>query len=85
MSEPKSVVRQELEKIDGVHRTKIEWTLNRAERVKTLVIEVDFDTDPSSPGFREDVLDKILSVATSVLESSSTLLINRLHVIPKSY
>jgi hypothetical protein len=46
-----AAVRQHLEKIDGVSRTWFEWTLNGSEQLKTLVVEVDFDTDPNSPQF----------------------------------
>jgi hypothetical protein len=56
----KAIVRQHLEKIDGVSRTWFEWSFDAgAHRIKTLVVEVNSDTDPTSSEFRENVLNAI--------------------------
>jgi len=48
MSNDKAVVRQDVERIPEVSRTWIEWG---EQGVKTLVVEVTFDTEGSPAGF----------------------------------
>jgi hypothetical protein len=43
-----AVVRQELAKHPEVSMTWFEWTLEDDHKLKTLVVEVKFDTDPTS-------------------------------------
>jgi hypothetical protein len=62
-----AIVRQYVEKISGVERTRFEWNLEDEELVKTLVVEVNFDTDPNSPEFRGNVLGAIEDTVTTVL------------------
>ena len=40
-------------------RTWLEWSFENSVWTKTLVVEVEFDTDPKSPEFRQDVIDTI--------------------------
>ena len=49
-----AIVRQHVARIDGVARTWLEWDWEGDGLVKTLVVEVGFDTDPNSPGFRPE-------------------------------
>ena len=44
-----AIVREALSKLPNVSRTWFEWSWEDAMWVKTLVIEVEFDTDPNSP------------------------------------
>jgi hypothetical protein len=57
VSDVKAIVRQHFERIDGVTRTWFEWSREEDAMVKTLVVEVAFDTDPNSPQHRPNVLD----------------------------
>jgi hypothetical protein len=52
---PQAVVRQHIQKIAGVTRTWFEWTWEDSTWVKTLVVEVEFDTDPNEYEFRRAV------------------------------
>ncbi len=81
-NEKKAVVRRHLEKIDGVSRTWFEWTLEDSALIKTLVVEVDFDTDPNTFQFRQNVLDAIQATATDVLENETTMVVSHLRVVP---
>ncbi|WP_119268377.1 hypothetical protein [Taklimakanibacter deserti] len=83
-----AIVRQHLQRIDGVSRTWFEWSLDYDDdgsplRVKTLVVEVDFDTDPNSTGFRESVLDAIADTAKGVLSDETTMIVSYLKIVPK--
>jgi hypothetical protein len=77
----KSIVRTKVEKIDGVSRTCFEWSLDRP-RLKTLVVEVSFDTDPSAPGYRQDVLDEIADTVKRALAEETTMVVSSLKVVP---
>jgi hypothetical protein len=80
----KAIVRQHIEKIDGVSRTWFEWSLEEDDLVKTLVVEVDFDTDPNAPGFRQNVLGAIEDTATTVVAEETTMVVSHLRIVPKA-
>ena len=48
-----------------------------------LVVEIEFDTDPNDPSFRQDVLDEIEETAEAVLAEGTTMVISGLRVVPK--
>jgi hypothetical protein len=83
--ETKAIMREHLGKIDGVSRTWFEWTPEGLTLVKTLVVEVDIDTDPNGADFKRGVLDAIQSTAKDVLKSESTMVVSHLRVVPKLY
>jgi hypothetical protein len=78
-----AIVRQHVERIDGVSRTWFEWTLREKALTKTLVVEVDFDTDPNGSGFRGTVMDAIHDTAVSVLTGETTMIVSDLKIVPK--
>lgn len=51
--------------------------------IKTLVVEVDFDTDPNSSQYRQAVLDAIQETAVTVLQEETTMVVSRLKIVPK--
>jgi hypothetical protein len=77
-----ATLRRGLEKIDGVSGTWFEWNLEGAEMVRTLVVEVEFDTDPDSEAFKADVLNEIGSLSLNTLIEASVTA-TRLKVVPK--
>jgi hypothetical protein len=83
MTMSKAIVRQHLEKIDGVFRTWFAWTSEGMKLVKTLVVEADIDTDPNSADFKRGVLDAIESTAKDVLKNESTMVVSHWRVVPK--
>jgi hypothetical protein len=83
MTPEKAIVRHHLERIDGVSRTWFEWSLDGNSMIKTLVVEVDFDTDPNSGQFRQSVLDAIRETAVTVLQEETTMTVSRLKLVPK--
>ena len=80
---PQAIVRQHIEKIAGVTRTWFEWTWEDSTWVKTLVVEVEFDTDPNEYEFRRSVMDAIEETAHGVLGEETTMTVSHLKVVPR--
>jgi hypothetical protein len=78
----KAIVRQRIEKIEGVSRTWFEWNLGDNPSTKTLVVEVTFDTDPNSVGFSQTTLDAIEHTAIEVLKAETTMTVSELRIVP---
>jgi hypothetical protein len=84
MTSDKAIVRQHVERIAGVSRTWFEWNLEEATLLKTLVVEVEFDTDPNNnPQCRLNVLDAIKDTARGVLENDTTMIMSDLKIVPR--
>ena len=83
MTSDKAIVRQHVERIAGVSRTWFEWSLEGSTLLKTLVVEVEFDTDPNNPQCRRNVLDAIKDTARGVLENDTTMIMSDLKIVPK--
>jgi hypothetical protein len=83
VSDVKAIVRQHVERIDGVTRTWFEWSREEDAMVKTLVVEVAFDTDPNSPQHRPNVLDAIEDTVIEVLRSETTMVVTHLKIVPR--
>ena len=64
-------------------RTWFEWDSDGSELFNTLVVEVDFDTDPNSPEFRGSVLDAIRDTVASVLAEETRMVVSHLRIVPK--
>jgi hypothetical protein len=80
-----SIVRRALAQLSGVvSRTWFEWTIEGSHQVKTLVVEVIFDTDPSSSGFDPVALERIERVARETLTDRTTMIVSRLKIVPRS-
>ena len=79
----KAIVRQHLEKIEGVSRTWFELNLEDSVLVKTLVVEVEFDTDPNDPQYQQNVLDAVLDTAFGVQEHETTMIVTHLKIVPR--
>ena len=77
MSNYKAIVRQDVERISEVSRTWIEWG---EQGLKTLVVEVTFDTDPNSIDFNQAALDQIEKAASG---ATTTMVISHLKIVPK--
>lgn len=78
-----AVVRQYLQNISGVSSTWFEWEGAKGQLTKTLVVEVDFSTDPNSPSYRQNVMDAIESTVADVLQNETTMVVSRLRIVPK--
>ena len=81
----KAIVRERVEKIDGVSRTWFEWLSRDSTMSKTLVVEIEFDTDPNNSRFRQSVIDAIYETVDSVLKDETTMTINHLRIVPPKF
>jgi len=77
-----SAVRRHVNRIDGVSRTWFEYENREGILTKILVVEVNFDTDPSSPHWRRNVLDAIESTARDILTNETTQIVSSLRIVP---
>ena len=84
MTDGKSTLRQRIEKIDGVFRTWFEWILEDSMLAKILVVEVDFDTDPGNPRFKQEVLDAIENTLMDISKNETTSIVGHLRIVPKT-
>ena len=78
-----ALVIQSVRDIRGVSDAWIEWEFEKQHRLKTLVVEVDFSTDPNEDGFSEGTLDEIERIARDVLTHGTTMVISNLRVVPR--
>jgi hypothetical protein len=78
-----AVVREELSKLPQVSRTWFEWDIEHDRQIRTLVVEVLFETDPNSPQFNQSAFEEIMHVVQHALTSQATMAVNRLKVVPK--
>jgi hypothetical protein len=79
-----AIVREALSKLPNVSRTWFEWSWEDAMWVKTLIIEVDFDTDANSSGFSQSTLDAIENTVIGVPTEDATMIVSYLKIIPKA-
>jgi uncharacterized OsmC-like protein len=81
-----SIVRQSVEKVPGVSRSWFEWDadLKTNSFTKTLVVEVDLDTDPSSYSEIRNALEEIICVVTDTLTNQTTMMVHNLRIVPKN-
>jgi hypothetical protein len=83
MKRDKAIVRQHVEKIEGVSRTWIEWSYEEGHMVKTLVVEITADTDPNCPDFEKGLIDAIEETARDVLERETPMIVSHLRIVPR--
>jgi hypothetical protein len=77
-------LRQELSDLPDVSRTWFEWAFEDGRWIKILVVEVTFDTDPSSPGFSHSALCGVEFLAAGVLAHRTTTGIGHLRIVPQT-
>jgi hypothetical protein len=78
-----AAVRDELSKLPQVSRTWFEWDIEHDRQIRTLVVEVLFETDPNSPQFNQSAFEEIMHVVQHALTSQTVMEVNRLKVVPK--
>jgi hypothetical protein len=80
----KAVVRKAVEALPYVSRTWFEWTGDKAGgMLKTLVVEVTFDTDPNMSGYRPGAIEEIEMTVTDALTEQTTMVVSHLRVVPR--
>lgn len=85
MGDETAVVRQKVEALEGVSRTWFEWEIAPGNEgpTKTLVVEVDMDTDPNSTAFDSSALDDIRDTIIEALTRHTTMVVSHARIVPK--
>jgi hypothetical protein len=78
----KAAIRRHVEQTEGVSRTWFEWTIDGAHLVKNLIVEVDFDTDPTSSECRMDTLNAIRAYVIGGEDGEGTADAMHLRIVP---
>jgi hypothetical protein len=78
----KAAIRRHVEQTEGVSRTWFEWTIDGAHLVKNLIVEVNFDTDPTSSECRMDTLNAIRAYVIGGEDGEGTADAMHLRIVP---
>jgi hypothetical protein len=78
----KAAIRRHVEQTEGVSRTWFEWTIDGAHLVKNLIVEVNFDTDPTSSECRMDALNAIRAYVIGGEDGEGTADAMHLRIVP---
>ena len=84
MSHEKAMVRELVERIEGVTRTWFELEIEGQNRKKTLVAEVNFDLDANSIHFLRATCDKIEDTVATVLREENSDMVSKLRIVNRA-
>ena len=85
MGQSKAMVRELVERIEGVARTHFELEIEGHHRKKTLVVEVDFDLDPSSTHYSRAKLDSIENTFATVIREDNGDVVSKLKIVSRTH
>lgn len=79
-----AVVRQRLNELEGVTASWFEWERRRGESsfTKTLVVEIDLDTDPNASGTLMSLIERVEEVIADALTNQTTMTISSVRIVP---
>jgi hypothetical protein len=69
----------------GVSRTWFEWMSRDSTMAKTLVVEIEFDTDPNNNRFRQSLIDLIYETVDDVLKDETPMTVSHFRIIPSKF
>jgi len=81
MGQDKAIVRELVERIEGVAGTWFELEIEGASRKKTLVVEVGFDLDPNSAHFLRTACDEIERTFNTVVSEENGDVVSKLRIV----
>ena len=84
MSQDKAMVRELVERIDGVTSTWFELEIEGHKRTKTLVVEVSFDLDPNGAHFLRAACDEIEDTVATILREENGDVVSKLKIVNKA-
>jgi len=85
MGQSKAMVREFVERIEGVASTHLELEIEGHSRTKTLVVEVDFDLDPNSAHYSRAKVDSIEDTFETVISEENSDLISKLKIVSRAH
>jgi hypothetical protein len=84
MSQAKAMIRELVERIDGVLSTWFELEIEGHNRKKTLVVQVSFDLDPNSAHFLRATCDAIEETVATVLREGNSDVVSKLKIVNRA-
>lgn len=83
MSTGRAIVREAVERIDGVSKAWFEWRSDGDQLGTVLVVEIEGDTDPESATFDLHTIKLIDQEVAHILSDRTTMQIRGLRIVPK--
>ena len=83
MANGKAIVREAVEKVDGVSRAWFEWRSDGDQLGAVLVVEIEGDTDPEGATFDPHTLKLIDQEVAHVLANHTTMMVRGIRIVPK--
>lgn len=80
----KSMIREYVERVDGVAATHFEMEINGSVRKKTLVVEVNFDLDPSSEDYSREKIGEIESAFSTIIREEGSDISSKFKIINRT-
>lgn len=84
MSQDKAMVRELVERIEGVAATHFEIEIAGHNRKKVLVVEVDFDLDPNSNRYSRAKVDLIEQTFATIIREENSDVISKLKIVSQA-
>jgi hypothetical protein len=84
MSEGKAMIRELVERVDGVRRTWFELEIEGGSRTKTLVVEVNLDLDANSTQHLRSACDEIEKTFSTILREENSDMVSKLRIVNQS-
>ena len=84
MNQDKAMVRELVERIEGVVGTHFELEIKGHNHKKTLVVEVDFDLDPNSSHFSRAKLESIENTFQTVIREENSEVVSKLKIVGRT-
>ena len=81
-----AAIKAQVSKIPSVSSTWLEWNLevdHTWTMAATLVVEVEFHTDPNSPEFSQSMLDAIETTTVEMLMEEKGMVLSSVRIVPK--
>ncbi|KJC45447.1 hypothetical protein [Bradyrhizobium sp. LTSP857] len=84
MNQDKAMVRELVERIEGVVGTHFELEIKGHHHKKTLVVEVDFDLDPNGSHFSRAKLESIENTFETVIREENSEVVSKLKIVGRT-
>jgi ATP-dependent DNA ligase len=85
MGQSKAMVRELVERLEGVARTHFELEIKGHSRKKTLVVEVDFDLDANSSHYSRAKIDAIEDTFATVIREENSDVVSKLRIVSQAH
>jgi hypothetical protein len=81
MSQDKAILREFVERIEGVAQTHYELEIEGSNRKKTLVVQVEFDLDPNSSDYSRAKIDAVEDAFATIIREENSDVVSKLRIL----